>query len=115
MKLLFDPNLSAKLCGLLSDVCAGSQHVRVDLGLHESPDEVIWAYALEYGFVVVSKDDDFRQLSAVRGAPPKVLCLDIGNTPTAFVAALLRRNLELIAEFVADPEAALLVLTRDHG
>ena len=68
MKLLFDENLSPRLVHQLSDF-PGSAHVDV-LGLHGKPDAEIWAYAREHGFVIVSKDDDFRQLSFLHGAPP---------------------------------------------
>ena len=59
MKLLFDENLSPKLVALLEKEYAGSAHVR-DLGLLGAPDERIWDHAREHGFVIVSKDDNFR-------------------------------------------------------
>ena len=44
MKLLFDQNLSFKLCTLLSDLFPDSKPVR-DLGLDRSDDRVVWQYS----------------------------------------------------------------------
>lgn len=41
MKLLFDQNLSFKLCGRLADLFPGSSHVRL-LELHQADDRAIW-------------------------------------------------------------------------
>lgn len=41
-----------------------------------------WDYAGFHGFVIVSKDNDFRQLSFLKGPPPKVVWLSIGNAGT---------------------------------
>ena len=98
---------------MLDTVFTDSKHVKYHLGFHEASDVVIWDYALENDFVIVTKDDDFRQLSALRGAPPKVLWLNLGNCDTIFVAQLLLRNVEIISEFVSDSSTGLLVLTRD--
>lgn len=65
-KLLFDQNLSPRLARVLASLYPGSAHVR-DVGLAEADDEVIWVHAATYGYVIVTKDDDFRQRSFVRG------------------------------------------------
>jgi predicted nuclease of predicted toxin-antitoxin system len=113
VKLLFDQNFSAKLCSMLDTVFSDLKHVKYHLGLHEASDVAIWEYALEYDFVIVTKDGDFRQLSTLKGAPPKVLWLNLGNCDTVFIAQLLLRNVAVISEFVSDTNTGLLVLTRD--
>ncbi len=62
MKLLFDRNLSFRLPTLLSDLYPGSAHVR-DHGMAAVDDEAVWTSARDQGFLIVSKDDDFRQRS----------------------------------------------------
>ena len=88
MKLLFDENLSSRLVGALADEFPNSSHVNL-AGLTSATDLEIWAYAREHDFAVVSKDDDFRSLSLVNGAPPKVIWLRIGNASTAAIEAQL--------------------------
>ena len=59
---------------------------------------------------LVSKDEDFRQLSLLHGAPPKVLVLGIGNAGNATVLGVLTDNRVRIEAFDADEQASLLVL-----
>lgn len=110
MKLLLDENLSHKLVARLAPAFPDSTHVD-GVGLHGQPDPVVWRYAADHSFVIVSKDDDFRQLSFLRGHPPKVVWLVVGNAGMAVIADLLLRNQSRLAAFAADPDDALLTLT----
>lgn len=109
MKLLFDENLSVKLVAKLHAEYPRSTHVD-GVGLHSATDLRIWEYAKANGFVLVSKDDDFRNLSLVKGAPPKVLWLNLGNVSTDTIAKVLKDRYAEIKSFAASPEEALLVL-----
>jgi len=60
MKLLFDENLSFRLCERLQDLFPGSTQVHV-AGLAEADDRMIWDYASVRGFTVVSLDADFAE------------------------------------------------------
>jgi len=108
-KLLFDENLSPRLTKFLAAAFPNSFHVD-EVGLHGRADDDVWRYAGEHNFVLVSKDNDFRQLSFLRGAPPKVIWLHIGNGPTSAVVALLASHVADVNIFVQDPETALLTL-----
>ncbi len=81
------------------------------IGLAGATDSEIWAYARQNDFTVVSKDDDFRSLSLVNGAPPKVIWLRIGNASTAAIEAFIRSALVKIRTFEISPEESLLVLS----
>ena len=82
------------------------------LGLQSADDESVWERAAEGGFTIVTKDDDYRQKSFLRGAPPKVIWVRLGNCRTADVEAVLRvRHADIVA-FDGDGQAALLVLGR---
>jgi predicted nuclease of predicted toxin-antitoxin system len=89
VKILFDANLSPALVARLSAEYPGSSHVR-DVSLRSAPDAQIWDYAKTHGFVITSKDTDFRERSFVEGFPPKVIWLDVGNAGTSPIEALLR-------------------------
>lgn len=110
-RLLFDENLAATLVRRLADVYPGSAHVR-HLGLERQPDAAIWDRAAVEGFVIVTKDDDFRQWCFLRGAPPGVIWLRLGNCTTDQIEQVLRSRLADILAFCADPTAALLLLNR---
>jgi predicted nuclease of predicted toxin-antitoxin system len=111
-RLLFDENLAAGLVRRLADVYPGSAHVK-HLGLEREPDAVIRDRAAGEGFIIVSKDDDFRQWSFLRGAPPQVIWLRLGNCSTADVEHVLRSRQEDIVAFSRDSTAAVLLLS--HG
>jgi predicted nuclease of predicted toxin-antitoxin system len=98
MKLLFDHNLSHKLVRRLADVFPDSTQTRL-LGLNQAADPVIWEYGRNNGFVVVTLDRDFADLSLLRGSPPKVIWLRCGNSTVAEVERLLRANLKAIQDF----------------
>ena len=72
VRLLFDENLSPALVRDLADVFPASSHVR-DLQLQAAPDELIWRRAATDGFIIVTKDDDFRQRRFLYGFPPKMI------------------------------------------
>ena len=80
------------------------------LGLDESDDRLIWQFAKDNGFTIVSKDADFNALCLLRGFPPKLLWLRIGNCSVVAVERLLRHNHEAILLFDADLEAGMMAL-----
>lgn len=107
MKRLFDQNFSFKLCQVVADLFPESNHVRL-LGLSEVSDRVLWDYAREYGFAIVSQDADFAEMAVLLRSPPKVIWLRAGNQSTADISSLLRRHSDLILAFGDDVEAACL-------
>ena len=109
MKLLLDENLSDRIIPQILDLYPDSSHVKA-LGLLRTDDSVIWSFAVEHGFIIVSKDSDFHQRSLVFGAPPKVIFLRIGNSPTSRIAGLLRSESVVVSAFANDPIASILVL-----
>jgi predicted nuclease of predicted toxin-antitoxin system len=82
------------------------------VNLEAADDETVWAHAADGGLAIVTKDDDFRQRGFVRGAPPKVIWVRLGNCTTDDVEAVLRARHADVLAFDADPAGALLVLTR---
>jgi predicted nuclease of predicted toxin-antitoxin system len=110
MKLLFDQNLSPKLVTLLADLFPDSSHVQ-SLGLDCASDEQIWEHARSNGFAIVTKDEDYNNLCVVRGSPPKVVWLQIGNCTTVQVEALFRARLADIEALQHDPSLGTLVLS----
>ena len=110
MKLLFDQNLSPKLAGRLADLLPGSSHVQFE-GLDCASDEQVWEHARLNGFAIVTKDADFNNLSVVRGNPPKVVWLLVGNCTTGQVEALLRTRIAEIEAFEKDDSLGTLALS----
>jgi len=110
VKLLFDQNLSPKLVNLLADLFPGWAHVQ-GLGLQFADDNQIWEHCRLNGVAIVSKDEDYNNLSVVRGSPPKVIWLQLGNCTTAQVLAVLRARFADIEDFQNDPSVGTIVLS----
>ncbi len=109
VRLLFDQNLPPRLVSSLSDLYPDSMHVR-DLGLQAADDETVWAYAVEHGLAIVSKDSDFRQRSFLFGPPPKVVWIRRGNCSTTEIEAILRTYHDDLLAFDQDEEGSFLAL-----
>ena len=73
-------------------------------------DPLVWDYAQDNGFMIVSKDVDMHDLSLVFGDPPKVVWLRLGNCSTSQVENLLRREFDVIKLFYEDEYVSLLAL-----
>ena len=67
-------------------------------------DSTIWAYAKAEGFAIVTKDSDFVELSAVRGMPPKIIWLNLGNVSNTVVRNKLMEHLLTILSFLDSDE-----------
>jgi predicted nuclease of predicted toxin-antitoxin system len=104
MKLLFDENLSYKLCPPLSELFPGLNQVRL-LGLGEARDHEVRQHAKANAFTIVSQDADFADMATLYGPPPKVIWLRCGNQPTEAIEKRLRDHAEAIAYFEQDNTA----------
>jgi len=109
VKLLFDQNLSYRLCRLLSDLFPESAQVRA-LGLDQAHDDEIWRHAQKEGFVIVTLDSDFADIASLRGSPPKIVWLRCGNQTSAVVERILRNNVSIIQAFAEADEPVCLEL-----
>jgi len=110
VKLLLDQNLSPRLLRTLEVTYPGSSHVRL-VGLRDADDAIVWEYARDHGFIIVSKDADFHQRSFVFGFPPKVIWIRRGNCPTTDIEKVLKDHQSSILEFCEDDVHAFLALS----
>jgi predicted nuclease of predicted toxin-antitoxin system len=90
MKLLFDHNLSPRLVSLLVDIYPDSNHLYL-LGLDQ--------------------DSDFNELLILKGFPPKVIWIRLGNCSTKTIESLLRDNYEAILSFEGDQNLGIIALS----
>lgn len=109
MRLFFDEQLSEPLVAALADLFPDSLHVRI-IGKGGAADRDVWSLAREHDCVLVTKDEDFHRLSVLRGAPPKVVWLRVGNCSTMDIADSLRHHAGDLRRFDAQHEATFLEL-----
>ncbi len=109
MKLLFDQNLSPKLCLKLNTIFSEAFHVsNYSLGL--ASDLSIWDYAKKNQLTLVTKDSDFHDLSVLLGFPPKVIWIKSGNISTEEIVELFFNKVEKIKDFYLNDHAGYLIL-----
>ena len=109
MKALLDQNLSFRLVDVLLPRFPGSCHVR-DVGLTGDDDDRIWALAKTEGFVIVTKDNDFLARALVRGHPPQVIQICLGNASTREIADLLEARMDAIERFAKENTESVFLL-----
>ena len=97
MKLLLDENLSRRLVPFLQQAYPGSSQV-VLLRMESATDQAISNTATSDGYVIVTRDAGFQELSMVWGHPPQVIRLKTPNQSRAATLRVLLENRDLIAE-----------------
>ena len=63
-------------------------------------DSLIWNYAKNNNFTILTFDEDFEELSYNLGFPPKVIIMKTSNLSTQEIEQILRKNLEHITMFI---------------
>lgn len=108
MKLLLDANVSWRLSAKLKSHFEDCKHVDfVGLKIPAS-DNDIWEYALMYGLIIVTNDDDFIDLLNLKGYPPKIILLKTGNQSNQYIEMLLIKHKENIRSFYNNNDIGLL-------
>jgi len=105
MKLLLDENLSRRLVPFLQHDYPDSSQV-VLLGMESATDKEVWQKAKDDGYVIVTRDADFQELSLVWGQPPKVIRLKTLNQSRAATLKVLLENREVIIESLTERDLA---------
>jgi predicted nuclease of predicted toxin-antitoxin system len=106
-----DQNLAPRVGRELRDVYPDIRHLR-EVGLAGAEDGMVWQWAKERVYAIVSKDSDFWHRSVLFGSPPKVIWVRVGNCRTETIVELLRGEAVGIREFLEDGERRCLVLGR---
>jgi len=79
MKLLLDANLSWRLTAVLSEHFGECVHVNKTELPKPAKDTEIWNYAITNGYTIITQDSDFVRLFEIKGFPPKIVILRVGN------------------------------------
>ena len=107
MSLLFDQNISFKIIKSIEDIYPGSISVK-EIGLDNPRDIDIWNFAKLKQLSIVTFDSDFIDLSNLKGYPPKIIWLRIGNTSTLNIAERIRKERKNISDFLNNGEIGFL-------
>lgn len=108
VNLLLDANVSWRLVKVLSPFANIVKHVD-SIGLEiPAKDNEICAFAKEHNFIIISNDMDFLDMLNLRGFPPKVVLLRTGNQSNDFIAKIIIKHIDDIADFSKSEDVGLL-------
>lgn len=107
MRLLFDQNISHKIIKLLERDFPNSRQVR-HVDLENASDSVIFDFARNQGFTIVTFDSDFVDLNVVKGIPPKIIWLKTGKLTTKNISNLISSQIANIQKFINSKEREIL-------
>lgn len=78
MRFLLDVHMPTSAAEWLRSRGHEASHVK-ELGMAAASDETIWTLAIETGAILISKDRDFADWTAVRQPRPQVVWIRTGN------------------------------------
>lgn len=105
MKILLDQNLSYRIIKKLNSIYPEINHVS-NFNLQASDDKVVWEFAKNNDFTLVTQDSDFYDFSILKGFPPKIIWIKCGNTSTNNIIEILTKNYQSIKDFIEDDKYA---------
>ena len=112
LRFIVDTQLPAALASHLSRQGLDAIHTTFYPEGHLLKDREIREKAIAEDRIIVTKDSDFFDFFFVKGPPPKILLLKVGNCTNRELRATVERNLnEIIHLFATD--AKLVVVQTD--
>jgi predicted nuclease of predicted toxin-antitoxin system len=97
MRFLVDAQLPIGLARMLQQQGHEAEHV-ADLGMMQTPDKLIWAWAKQNENIIISKDEDFVILHNSDENPVRLVWIRVGNTRRKELLAWFERLLPLVEE-----------------
>lgn len=102
-EVLCDVHIAFKIVKFFESKGHEAIHVNNILDSYNSKDSEISRYADEYGFVVITKDVDFKDSHFIQSKPKKLLHVTLGNIPTKKLIEILDKNLsDIVAHFQSE-------------
>ncbi|MFN0203248.1 MAG: DUF5615 family PIN-like protein [Bacteroidia bacterium] len=110
MKLLLDQNISYRVVKKVLPYFEEVKHLS-QVGLINAKDIEIWLFAKNNEYLIVTHDEDFDEIFALNGFPPKIIKLNTTNLSNQETANLLIKYAAVIGEFWSSEEIGLLSFT----
>jgi predicted nuclease of predicted toxin-antitoxin system len=112
LKFIVDTQLPPALASYLSGQGLDAIHTTFYPEGHLLKDREIREKATTENRIIITKDSDFFDFFFVKGAPPKILLLKVGNCSNRELLAIVGRNLNKITQLFSG-DAQLVVVQTD--
>lgn len=113
LKFLIDTQLPPALARFLKSKGFEAVHTMDYPEGHLLQDDEIIKMAVEYQQIIITKDSDFLDNYLLKGSPPDVLLLEIGNIKNADLIQMFELNLNAIQDAFKQ-EAHLVVMDKNN-
>ena len=99
MRLLFDQNISYRIISKIKNNFSDAAQVK-QLGIENYSDIEIWEFAKKNEYTIVTFDSDFFDYANIKGHPPKIIWLRLGNSKTDLLAEFINTRHAIISDFI---------------
>lgn len=107
MKILLDENISYRVIKIVAHQYPEMRSMS-ELGLLGSKDTQIWEFAKLNHYTIFTNDEDFCEMSVLKGHPPKVIWLKTHNLSKQQIAEIFLEKSDIIREFIEIDDAGCL-------
>ena len=112
MKFLIDTQLPPKLSNWISQQGFDSIHTTHFRNGQFYIDTSLIRIAVEQNRIIISKDKDFQDYYFLKGAPPKVLLLQLGNISNRDLLTFFERNFGTICSSFNE-NSEMIIVSKD--
>jgi predicted nuclease of predicted toxin-antitoxin system len=98
MRFLCDVHITYKLVNHLKNLGFEAIHVNQILDKSETKDSDICRYADNKGYIVITKDADFRDTHFVKKTPKQLITINLGNISNQELITTLSNHIQLIEQ-----------------
>lgn len=99
MRLLFDQKISYRIISKIKNNFPDAAQVN-QLGIKNYFDTEIWKFAKKNDYTIITFDSDFFDYANIKGHPPKIIWLRLGNSKTDFLAEIINTRHGVISDFI---------------
>ncbi|OFX46075.1 MAG: hypothetical protein A2046_04250 [Bacteroidetes bacterium GWA2_30_7] len=113
LKFIIDTQLPPLLYSVFKRFDCNAIHTTFYPDGHLLKDKQIREIAIIENLIIVTKDEDFIDYYLIKGAPPKILLLDIGNINNKDLVSILVKQMEEIKKSFID-NCELVIIQRNN-
>jgi predicted nuclease of predicted toxin-antitoxin system len=114
LRFLLDTQLPPRAALFLMECGCDAIHTTNLPNGHLLQDAEIRRIATEESRIIITKDGDFHDYYMVKGAPPRLLYLTLGNISNTDLLTLLAKNMSALETAFAAHNADIVVMNRTY-
>jgi len=114
MKFLCDVHISIKLSKRIQELGFQAEHVNNILDKWNTKDEDICKYADQKGYILISKDQDFRNSYLLKRSPKKLIKINLGNISNAELIEIIEKHMNALKSLDEETESFMAEISKTN-